>query len=144
MSSRGPAIPDSGNDENDAAGGREINQKRQGQNKMSGHGRAQRQAAAQITVKRAGLGVLHSFLEQQLHGLVVSGKRRGAFRGANQARRFGRLGAPGTHRPAAIGANANRLGLVFGAFHGIEIAPLPGAMQSEACDQPQKAATFRR
>lgn len=52
-----------------------------------------------------------------MHGLIVSGKCRGAFRGANQAQCFGRPGAPGAHRPAAIGANANRFGLVSGAFH---------------------------
>ncbi len=93
---------------------------------MCGHGRAQRQAAAQITVKCAGLGVLHAFLDQPLQRLVISGKCCPAFIGTNQARRFGRLGAPGTHSPAAIGTNANRFGLVFGAFHGLKLRHWPG------------------
>ena len=88
---------------------------------MSGDSRAQRQSAAKITIKGAGLRVLHAFLEQQLHRLVASGKRRRALTGANQARRSGRFGAAGAQRPATIGANANRFGLVFGAFHGLKL-----------------------
>lgn len=116
-----PAIPDAGKDKNDTTGGREINQKRQGQNKVSGHGGAQRQRAAQVTVKRAGPRILHTFLKQQLRGPVILGQRRRTLVGTDQARRYGRPGAAGTQRPAAIGANANRLGLVFGAFHGLKL-----------------------
>jgi hydroxyacylglutathione hydrolase len=142
LSSRGPTVPTAGQKENDATGQRKINQKWQRQNEVGGNRRAQRQPAAQITIKRTGLGVLRAFPKQQLQGLVISGKRCCTHSGTNQARRFGGFGARGAQSPATVGANANRLGLVFGAFHGLKLRHWPGQCNPKLATRPKRRQRF--
>jgi glyoxylase-like metal-dependent hydrolase (beta-lactamase superfamily II) len=77
-----------------------------------------------------------------LHGLIIPEKRRRALIGTNQTRCFGRFGAPGAQRPAAIGANANGLGLVFGAFHELKLRHWQGQCNPKLATNGKRRQRF--
>ena len=105
-------VPNARDNQHDRTSGGEQYQERRREHEPCNHGRARRQAGAEVAVEGTGLGVPAELLVNRRklrHHCISAIKRFGAGCGAGQARRVALVDAVRAKSPTAVSAHRDRL-----------------------------------
>lgn len=84
---------------------------------MRADGARRHECAAEEIIERAGTGILHALLQDEVNRPGFTPERRGANVRAYHALRHGRFRAIGAQCLAAPGTNGHGFGVMGGTFH---------------------------
>ena len=120
--SRNNRVPNPRSKQNHRARTREQDKKSRRQHEPRHNRRATGQCGTQITIKRARLQALHTFLQDGLHRPIIPRQRIGTFVRAYHSRRGRRSDTLLTHRSSAIRAHRHCFRFMFETFHEIFVS----------------------